>query len=65
KENDLKNWEEKIQTLETAIHAIEEKMSQPEYACSSLKLTELTKEQASLQEQLDAQYELWEELAED
>ncbi|MCD7806359.1 MAG: ABC-F family ATP-binding cassette domain-containing protein [Lachnospiraceae bacterium] len=64
RENDLKKCEERIEELETSIQAIDEKMALPEYACSSLKLTELTKQQASLQEQLDAQYTLWEELAE-
>ncbi len=65
KENDLKKCEEKIEKLEQSIHAIEEKMALPEYACSSLKLTELTREQADLQKQLDVQYALWEELAGD
>ncbi|MCD8380862.1 MAG: ATP-binding cassette domain-containing protein [Lachnospiraceae bacterium] len=64
KENDLRKCEEKIASLEEAIRDIEEQMALPEIACSSLKLTELTKQQAALQEELDAQYLLWEELAE-
>ncbi len=64
KENDLKKCEEKISSLEEAAQAIEAKMALPENACSSLKLTELAKEQDALLKELDAQYLLWEELAE-
>lgn len=64
KENDLKKCEEKIAELETRISEIDTEMSDPSIGTQVAKLQELTKEQATCQEQLEKLYEQWEELAE-
>ena len=64
KENDLKKCEEKIAELETRISEIDAEMSDPSIGTQVAKLQELTKEQATCQEQLEKLYEQWEELAE-
>lgn len=64
KENDLKKCEEKIAELEARISEIDTEMSDPAIGTQVAKLQELTKEQATCQEQLEKLYEQWEELAE-
>ena len=64
KENDLKKCEEKIAELESRISEIDTEMSDPSIGTQVAKLQELTKEQATCQEQLEKLYEQWEELAE-
>ncbi|MBQ7926589.1 MAG: ABC-F type ribosomal protection protein [Lachnospiraceae bacterium] len=64
KENDLKKCEEQIAKLEELLTAVGEQLSDPSNGNDLAKLQELTKEQAKLQEQLDALYEQWELLAE-
>ena len=64
KENDLKKCEEKIAELEARISEIDTEMSDPAIGTQVAKLQELSKEQASCQEQLEKLYEQWEELAE-
>lgn len=63
KENDLKKCEEKIAALEKRIAEIDEEMSDPAIGTQVLKLQDLSKEQATLKEQLDSLYEEWELLA--
>ena len=64
KENDLKKCEEKIAELEARISEIDTEMSDPAIGTQVAKLQELSKEQATCQEQLEKLYEQWEELAE-
>ena len=64
KENDLKKCEEKIATIEARLGEIDEEMSDPEIGTQVLKLQDLSKEQISLNEQLEKLYEEWEILAE-
>lgn len=64
KENDLKKCEEKIATLEGALAEIDEQMQLPEIATSVFKLQELTVRQETLNTELSALYEQWEQLAE-
>ena len=63
KENDLKKCEEKIAALENRIAEIDAEMSDPAIGTQVLKLQDLSKEQATLKEQLDSLYEEWELLA--
>lgn len=63
KENDLRKCEEKIAALENRIAEIDEEMSEPAIGTQVLKLQDLSKEQATLKEQLDSLYEEWELLA--
>lgn len=63
KENDLKKCEEKIAVLENRIAEIDAEMSDPAIGTQVLKLQDLSKEQATLKEQLDSLYEEWELLA--
>ncbi len=63
RENDLKKCEERIAKLEERLHEIDEQMSDPAVATSSLKLQELSMEQAKLNEELEELYVRWEELA--
>lgn len=63
KENDLRKCEEKIAALENRIAEIDEEMSDPAIGTQVLKLQDLSKEQATLKEQLDSLYEEWELLA--
>lgn len=64
KENDLKKCEERINTLEDRLNEIDEEMSDPAIGTQVSKLQDLTKEQTSLQEELEQLYTEWEELAE-
>ncbi|MBE5874229.1 MAG: ABC-F family ATP-binding cassette domain-containing protein [Lachnospiraceae bacterium] len=64
KENDLRKCEEKIAALENRIAEIDAEMSDPAIGTQVLKLQDLSKEQATLKEQLDSLYEEWELLAE-
>ncbi|MCM1569547.1 MAG: ABC-F family ATP-binding cassette domain-containing protein [Roseburia sp.] len=63
RENDLKKCEEKITLLEERLSEINAELSNPEIGTQVLKLQELSREQISLQEQLDTLYEEWEQLA--
>ena len=63
RENDLKKCEDMIADLEAKISDIDTKMALPEVACNSTELNKLAREQADLQDKLDAQMELWETLA--
>ena len=63
KENDLKKCEAKIEQLESRSAAIDEEMAKPEIATNSVKLQELAKEQATIQEELEDLYGQWESLA--
>lgn len=63
RENDLKKCEELIAELESKIAAIDDLMSDPAVACNSAELGRLTKEQSELMEMLDAQMDIWENLA--
>ena len=62
-ENALKKAEEKIAELEDKIASIDAECAKPEVAVNSAKLGELTKQQSEYQEELDNQYEVWEELS--
>jgi len=64
KENDLKKCEEKIASLEARLQEIDEEMSDPAIGTQVLKLQDLSKEQAAINEQLEKLYEEWEALAE-
>ena len=63
KENDLKKCEEQISVLEDKLARLEQQMSDPAIGTQVAKLQEITKEQASVQKQLDDLYEKWELLA--
>lgn len=63
-ESDLKKCEESIAGLETRLKELDEEMSDPSIGTQVARLQELAKEQASIQTQLEALYEKWEELAE-
>ena len=62
-ENALKKAEEKIAELEDKIASIDTECAKPEVAVNSAKLGELTKQQSEYQEELEKQYEVWEELS--
>ena len=62
-ENALKKAEEKIAELEDKIASIDAECARPEVAVNSAKLGELTKQQSEYQEELEKQYEVWEELS--
>ena len=62
-ENALKKAEEKIAELEEKIASIDAECEKPEVAVNSAKLGELTKQQSEYQEELEKQYEVWEELS--
>ncbi len=64
KENDLKKCEEKIASIEERLSEIDAEMSNPEIGTQVLKLQDLSREQISLNEQLEKLYEEWEKLAE-
>ena len=64
RENDLKKCEETISKLEARLAEIDTEMSDPAIGTQVLRLQDLTKEQASINEQLEELYEKWEELAE-
>ena len=62
-ENALKKAEEKIAELEEKIASINAECAKSEVAVNSAKLGELTKQQSEYQEELEKQYEVWEELS--
>ncbi|MDY3038862.1 MAG: ABC-F family ATP-binding cassette domain-containing protein [Roseburia inulinivorans] len=62
-ENALKKAEEKIAELEDKIASIDAECAKPEVAVNSAKLGELMKQQSEYQEELEKQYEVWEELS--
>ncbi len=64
RQNDLKKTEERIGELEERDAEIDVLMSQEEIYTNSVKCQELSKEKASILEELEALYEKWEELAE-
>ncbi|MCR4789149.1 MAG: ABC-F type ribosomal protection protein [Lachnospiraceae bacterium] len=61
-ESDLKNCEERITYLESENKKLEEKMSDPLIATSSVKLQEITSAINSNNAELEELYERWEEL---
>lgn len=62
--NDLKKTESRIEELENLISSLDEEMALPENATSAAKLSELTRQQAKANEELEQLYELWEKLSE-
>lgn len=65
RQNDLKKTEDRISHLEERSGQIDELMTQEEIFTDVAKCLELTKEKASITEELEALYERWEELSED
>ena len=63
-QNDLKKCEDKIAELEKRIAEIDMEMSDPAIGTMVSKLQELSKEQETLNEELEILYEKWGELAE-
>ncbi|MBE5881171.1 MAG: ABC-F family ATP-binding cassette domain-containing protein [Lachnospiraceae bacterium] len=61
-ENRLKKCEDRIAVLEQRISEIDEEMAKPEVATNVARLQELTKEQTTLNEELELKYEEWEQL---
>lgn len=64
-ENNYKNTEQKIQTLEEQISNIDDEIARPEFASDVGKLTELTREKESLEAELELAMEQWEIYAEE
>ena len=64
RQNDLKKVEERIQDLELRDGEIDTLMTDPDIYTNSVKCQELSKEKASILEELEALYEHWESLAE-
>lgn len=62
--NDLKKTEDRIEELENRISSLDEEMALPENATSAAKLSELAKQQAKANEELEQLYEIWENLSE-
>ena len=62
-ENALKKSEEKIAELEDKIAAIDEECAKPEIAVNSARLGELVRTQEEYRQELENQYELWEDLS--
>ena len=62
-ENALKKSEEMIAELEDKIAAIDEECAKPEIAVNSAKLGELVRTQEEYRQELEKQYELWEDLS--
>ena len=65
RKNDLKKTEERIAVLETRNQEIDELMTQEEIYSNSVKCQELATEKSSNEEELEALYEQWAELAEE
>ena len=65
KQNDLRKTEERIEELEQLLASLNEEMSLPENAANASKLTELSNQQADINEELEQLYELWETLSEE
>ena len=63
KENELKKTEQRIEEIEEKMAEIDEKFADPTIATNSEKLGELQKDKDALEEELEALYEKWEELA--
>lgn len=63
KENELKKVEARIDELETRDKEIDETLVLPDVCTNVAKCTELTREKASIMEELEKLYEKWEELA--
>ena len=63
KENELKKTEQRIEEIEEKMAEIDERFVDPAIATNSAKLGELQKEKDALEEELEALYEKWEELA--
>ena len=63
KENDLKKCEERIASLETRLREIDEEMCDPDIGTQVAKLQDLTREQDSINKDLEKLYEDWETLA--
>lgn len=64
RQNDLKKTESRIEELENLISSLDEEMTLPENATSAAKLSELAKQQAKANEELEQLYEIWEKLSE-
>ena len=64
RQNELKKVEDKIHELETRDGEIDELLSQEDVYTDVSRLMELNKEKESIQKELEALYEKWEELAE-
>ncbi|MDD3370154.1 MAG: ABC-F family ATP-binding cassette domain-containing protein [Lachnospiraceae bacterium] len=64
KENELKKVEDRIAELEERDLAIDTEMSKPEIATNVAELQKLTKEKATISEELTTLYEQWETLSE-
>lgn len=62
--NDIKKAENRIEELETKLSELEAQMALPEIATNSAELNRLVEEQTQINEELTAQYELWETLSE-
>ena len=62
-ENALKKSEEMIAELEDKITAIDEECAKPEIAVNSARLGELVRTQEEYRQELEKQYELWEDLS--
>ncbi len=60
----IKKIEEEIETIENKLSGLDEELAKPEIATNSVKLQEITKEQTTLNERLEALYEEWETLSE-
>lgn len=63
KENELKKVEARIDELETRDKEIDETLVLPDVCTNVAKCTELSREKASIVEELEELYEKWEELA--
>ena len=63
KEKELKKTEQRIEEIEEKMAEIDERFVDPAIATNSAKLGELQKEKDALEEELEALYEKWEELA--
>ena len=63
KENELKKVEARIDELETRDKEIDETLILPDVCTNVAKCTELSREKASIMEELEELYEKWEELA--
>lgn len=63
RENELKKCEERIEELETKNRELEQMMSRPDIATSSVKLQELNSELMKNNEELNELYDKWEKLS--
>lgn len=65
KKNDIKRAEAKIEELEQRINDLSDEINKPENATNSVRLTELSEEKETLENELSAAYESWENLLSD